>query len=191
MSICNYTKHNIKFLNLFHDYIQNLNKFPKFYIINDDKSLTIVFDTILSKELKLNLDNVVQTYISPQYYIKNLKSIPLNISINKTNSEEYISVATSIHSNIHDIFGSVSIVSNITLLDTLGFYKIRIYDSINNKVIYETSSLNNSIYQLITLDNLQYIPKDNTLIEIQVKVSNKMYIANIKAVNFNFIQILQ
>lgn len=187
-----YTKNNIKFLNLFHDFIKS--QFSKdFYINNEDNQFTFVFNEELDDTIKLQLDKLIEFYTPEQSYFKLIRSQPLNISTCSTNSTDYICLANSVY-NLNTIglkLSTISIISNIVTPDNLGTYQIRIYDSISNNIIWESDVLNNTLYTLIEPDELDNIPTTVTIIEIQMKVSNFIYSANIKAINFNFKQLVQ
>lgn len=194
MSTYTYTKNNIKFIHLFQEFIkENLN--IDFHI-NSDFNLnqfTFVFPQILGDANKLQLDELVQKYIPEQNYFKLIRSQPLNISISSTNSIDYVCLANSVYNLnlISDTLTSISIISNILTPDKLGTYQIRIYDSMNNNIIWESDILSNTVYNLIEFTDLDNIPNTVTIIEIQMKVSNPLYSANIKAINFNYKELIQ
>lgn len=176
------SKNEIKFINKLHDYVLSIVPgLPLFYIIKDIE-IIFTFDNELSIVQKEQLDDAIKNYIPPTSYIKTTNIQSVNITVDKVNSLDYISVATIIYnpSNLN----SISIVSNIN--SSLETYKIRIYDCTNNKILSESPSLSNNLYELTKMIDLQNIPINDTFIEVQIKVSNINFYVNIKAIDFNF-----
>lgn len=182
-----YTKENIKFLDQFHDYIVKMCILPEFYIINEEQ-YTFCFQEELSVEQQTSLNNTINEYIPPQSYLKTKEIQSLNISNDKVYSMVYVSIATSIYNNSSKL-GSISIISNTN--NNNNTYQIRIFDYINNTIIAESNVLNNTINELIDIPTFYNSPKNNTFIEIQVKLTNPKYSVNISAINFNFQELVQ
>lgn len=190
----NYIKKDVKFINLFSDFIKS-NSNLDFHINGDFEidQFTFVFNQLLDDATKLLLDTLVENYIPEKNYSRLIKSQPLNISISSTHSMDYICIANSVYnaSLTFMTLSSISIISNIISPDNLGTYQIRIYDSINNNIIWESDKLNNTADKLIEFNDLDNIPIATTMIEIQLKVSKSIYSSSIKAINFNFEQLIQ
>lgn len=96
------------------------------------------------------------------------------------------------NSNIIDL-GNVVVIANLlgpedTHIINNASYKLRLYNAINNKVIFESDNLKNTDMKILTFSNIQNIPTFDTLLELQASVSINNYKVNISAAYLTFFQ---
>lgn len=179
--IYTFTKDNIKFLDKVFQYIKNISELPSDFDLYIESQLEIVFNQELDSNQINILNNAIQIYIPPQELeiISNTK--PMMLIHNTISTNIYSTIATDyfLAEQITDSIrlGYVTCVSNII---GNGSYKLRLFDAINNKIIGESDSLNNSNLQIINIINLINIPENNTLLELQGQVSDTTSICIIK-----------
>lgn len=189
---------NLKFLNLLNDYITNIPELPVNFSLLSEDLVSIIFSEPLSTTQQNLLTTSIQSYSAPQFYniIDNTQAI--NIIQNIIGSTDYTSIATYIwimndtNSNIIDL-GNVVVIANLvgpedTHIINNASYKLRLYNAINNKVIFESDNLTNTDMKILTFSNIQNIPTFDTLLELQASVSINNYKVNISAAHLTFFQ---
>lgn len=189
---------NLKFLSLLNDYITNIPELPVNFSLLSEDQVSIIFSEPLSTTQQNLLTTSIQSYSAPQFYniIDNIQSI--NIIQNIIDSTDYTSIATYIwimndtNSNIIDL-GNIVVIANLvgpedTHIINNASYKLRLYNSINNKVIFESDNLKNTDMKILTFSNIQNIPTFDTLLELQASVSINNYKVNISAAHLTFFQ---
>jgi hypothetical protein len=172
---------NIKFLDKLHQYIESIpNLSSDFYIVKEDQT-KFVFKEELSAELLQLLTQVINKYIPPQYIYTTTRTDRLNITIDKINTLEYTTIASDMWINIGNegVLNIVNVIGNCNS----GSYSVKIYDVINNKIISE-NEFNNKNITVQSITNLQNITRNDTFIEVQVKVNSPETIVNIKSIIF-------
>lgn len=182
--IYSYNKEDVKFLDHLHTYLSEISTIPTDFYINATSQIDIVFTQELSNEQLIILNNAIDDYIPPQeLYIPLRNETILNNAV--ISSIAYSVIGTYYFSSLdNDTFiTSFTIVSCVKGAIS---YKIRIYDSINNKIICETDSLNNTNLQIVKLDNLSNIPLNDTLFEIQGIISDNSNTCDVKLIQINF-----
>ena len=130
--------------------------------------ITITFQEDLSSEEITILDNIVGSHL-PREFKNSLPIVFQPIRIKNTNYQTILSFFINGKNNDQDI-ESVKIVSK--KINGNGNYYIRLYDSTNNKILFEQSFTNTS-YEMFTMDSLSNVPDEEAVLEIQAKVSNK------------------
>ena len=181
-----YNKENVKFLDDLHMYVLQVDALPSQFYINASSHIDIIFTQELSSEQLNILNNIINEYVPPQEL-----HIPfINETILITNPV----ISTNTYSVIGTYFYSIAnlqtdvFISSFTIIASVKgniSYKIRIYDAINDNLLCETNSLNNTNLQIIKITNLSNIPSNDTLLEIQGLVSGDNT-CNVKLVQINF-----
>jgi hypothetical protein len=192
--IYKYTIPNLKFLNLFHKSLENIKGLPNNFNLLLDDQLSIIFNENLTSEQINILDNFIQNYVSPQCYKQILSSNSLNILNSKINSTVYTTIGSDLwlidpdNDNDTDL-GYVKFVSNlIGPLDTNSInnvtYSIRLYDALNNNVLFEASNITNTNIEIFTIEFLDKLPSIDTILQLQGKVSNSDYSLFVSTAHF-------
>lgn len=172
---------NIKFMDFLHEYL--LDFFPQtsylFHINSNQTQIEIVFENELSNNEQTILNNAILSYEPPQnkYNISKSVNAMLNTSISTTT---YSLISTEFLTYKSD--ENIGYVNIIAMVNGLGSYKIRLYDTINNNLICQTNSLNNNTLQLIRIDEIDNLPDNDTILEIQCHVSDSKSTCIIKSV---------
>jgi hypothetical protein len=189
-----FTKNDIKYLEKLHEFIKDIPELPKdFYLLNEDQ-VSVIFNEELNDSQIDILRISIENYTPPQIVYEVVGSNSINITNTNVNTTEYSIVGVDIWQGINNSIGYITIASNLIEKNVIGNligngdYSVRIYDTINNNVIGEVTNLNNTTISIITIDNLSNIPTNDTLIEIQVKVSRKSDKCVIKACQFIYIK---
>lgn len=175
--IYNFTKANIKFLDLLEDYLKSISELPTDFYLTIQSQLSVVYTTELSPTQQTLLENSIIAYTPPQEITIPYNSDIISISKAKTSSTSY--------STVGNYFFKTKNISNSVFLDyfsiisylmssknEIGNYKIRIYNPINNTILGESITYNNDIPQIINIDDITNIPTVDSLLEIQVQVDN-------------------
>jgi hypothetical protein len=192
--IYKYTIPDLKFLNLFHKSLENIQGLPNEFNLHLEDQVSIIFNEDLTSEQINILDNFVQNYVPPQYYKQIIYSTGLNILNQKINSTVYTTIGSDLwlidpdNDNDTDL-GYVKFVSNlIGPLDTNSInnvtYSIRLYDAINNNVLFEQTNITNTNMQIFTAEFLENLPDVDTILQLQGKVSNNDYSLYITTAHF-------
>jgi hypothetical protein len=181
-----FTKDRLKYLNKLHEFIKDIPELPSdFYLLNEDQ-VSVVFKEELNDSQIEILTMSIENYDPPQVITEVIGSNSIFISNSVITTTEYNIVGIDIWQADYDNDNDVHI-GYITIASALigdGDYSIRIYDTINNKVIGEICNLNNKNMSIITINNLVNIPASDTLIEVQAKVLNPLSKCIIKACQF-------
>lgn len=139
------------------------------YTIINNPQVDLIFSYIITSDQVKLLDNIMSTYV-PNNTLINItlnKSISIpNIQIQSVNS--WCSVASFYFIAMLDCSLYNIILTSYTNSSS---YKIRLYDTFNNKTIAISDTLTNNISKPITLSNLN-LPCDNTVLELQVYQTN-------------------
>jgi hypothetical protein len=173
---------NIKFIDLLHEYL--LDFFPmtshSFHINSNQTQINIVFVTELSNNEEGILNNAILDYDPPQNKYNISRTSNIMLSNLTTSSSIYTLIATEfLKYNADESIGYIDIIS---LVNGTGSYKIRLYDTIHNKLICQTNSLNNNTLQLVRINDINNLPDSDTIIEIQSQVSNPTVTCIIKSI---------
>ncbi len=186
----NFTKANIKFLDELNKYLKSIEGLPTDFYINLTSQISVVFTEELTQEEYNLLQNSIDSYNPPQQIQIPYKTdiIPITNSVISTTTYSVVGTLLLDGNNITENFsiGSFKIVSMISS----GSYMIRVLDLINNNVLTQSISLNNNTAQIIILDNIQNIPENDSLIEIQIIVSDSKSKCNVKLMQINYIEII-
>ena len=173
-----FTKDNIKYLEKLHEFIKSIPQLPSdFYLFNEDQVSVVFKEELNDSQIEL-LTTSIENYSPPQRIIEVIGSNSINISNSVVTTLEYNIVGIDIWQADYDDDNDVHI-GYITIASALigdGDYSIRIYDTINNKVMGEICNLNNKNMSIITINNLVNIPTSDTLIELQAKTTSKCII---------------
>ena len=195
--IYKYTIHNLKYLDQLHTYIENIQGLPTNFNLYSEEEISIIFSEELSRDQINILTTNINNYSPPQHYKIIDSNEPLNIIQNTINSSVYTIIATCVwlSSTKNDDINleNVIIVSNLVgpqdqIVVPNVYYMIRLYDAINNKVMFESNKLLNYDLRFIKFKNIQNIPLKDSLIQLQVKVSEINYLVNVSAAHFTYYQ---
>ncbi len=185
---------NLKFLNLFHKSLEDIEGLPNEFNLHLEDQLSIIFNEDLSSEQITILDNFIQNYIAPQYYKQIINTNSLNILNHKINSTVYTTIGSDLwlvdpdNDNNIDL-GYVKFISNlIGPLDTNSMnnvtYSIRLYDAVNNNVLFEQTNITNTQMEIFTVEFVENLPNVDTILQLQGKVSNSNYSMYITTAHF-------
>ena len=185
---------NMKYLNLLNDYLLNIPNLPtNFGLTSEDEIVNIIYYSELSSDDKNLLDLSMSQYIPEQSFKLILQTTTLNIIKNQIQSTNYSTVSMEILNidllkqilSPNVVIDSIMLVTFLTgpensISELQPFYQIKVYDSINNIVLIESEQLNNTNPNFIKLEFNNMISSiNNSLLEIQLKVSSNNYNANI------------
>jgi len=141
--------------------------------------ITIVFKGTISSEEETELDSLVNSHLPREY--RNFLPIVFQPVIIK--SKHYQTALSFFINGTNNEQGIDSVKFVSKKVNGSGNYSIRLYDSTNNKVLFE-QSYTNTTYQMFTIDSISNIPDEEAVLEIQAKVSNKpCYIKACKITN--------
>lgn len=181
-----FTKDQIKYLDKLHEFIKGIPELPSdFHLFNEDQISVIFKEELNDSQIEI-LTMSIESYDPPQTITEVSSSNSINISNSVVTTTEYNIVGIDIwqadHDNDNDIHIGYVTIASALIGD--GNYSIRIYDTINNQIMGEKTDMDNKTMSIITINNLVNIPTDDTLIEIQAKVSNPASKCIIKACQF-------
>lgn len=188
--IYKFTIDNLKYLNLLHTFINTIDHIPDNFTLLSEDQVSIIFNEELSVDQVNTLTNYIQNYNPPQCYSIIISTETLNISLNQVNSRAYTTAITDIwrvepDNNDLTSLSHVEIVCNLVNTSSiLDNYSIRLYDAINNNVIFESGNLTNTVLKILSFSNLQNIPMADTILQLQFKVSSSNVSVNISAGHF-------
>jgi len=137
-------------------------------ITQTSNEIAVIYDNELNIDEQIVLDDAIANHIPDN-------SPPRNNFIN------YSPTIAKVQSTSYTKVGSIFLDNSkleITYIDVVAFkgnnqasYNIRIYDTINDNVIVESTNLTNTESSIINLGNLSNIPSTSTVYEIQAKLS--------------------
>lgn len=196
-----YTINNLKYLDQLYNYIASLHGLPSDFSLLSEDQVSIIFKEQLSDGQINVLSNAINNYSPPQYYTTIHNTEAINIIQNQVNKTVYTCVSTNVWLvdrtiNSGDIdLGNIVVVSNLVgpqdgIIVHNANYMIRLYDAINNFVLFESNNLVNTDLQILTFSNIQNIPITDTLLQLQVKVSSTNYLVNVSAAHFTYFQMI-
>lgn len=194
--IYKFTIPNIKFLNLVYSFIETIPELPSDFSLLSEDQVSIIFNEQLNDAQITSLTNSIQNYIPPQSYSIFDSTKTLNISTNQIYSTVYTTVSTDIwkidpNTDLDINITNMEIVCNLSgpqdgnIIPNVN-YSVRLYDALNNNVIFESTNLSNTSIKILTFTNFQNISKNDTVLQLQFKVSSNTYIANIFAAHFTY-----
>ena len=194
--IYKFTIPNLKYLDLFHLFLENISEIPSNFTLLFEDQISIMFNEPLVESQIISLTNSIENYIPPQSYSIFDSTKTLNISTNQIKSTVYTNVSTSIwKTNPNTDFDinitNMEIVCNLSgpqdgnIIPNVN-YSVRLYDALNNNVIFESTNLSNTSIQILTFTNFQNISKNDTVLQLQCKVSSNTYIATFFAAHFTY-----
>lgn len=194
--IYKFTIPNIKFLNLVYSFIKTIPELPSDFSLLSEDQVSIIFNEQLNDEQIISLTYSIQNYIPPQSYSIFDSTKTLNISTNQINSTVYTTVSTDIwkidpNTDLDINITNMEIVCNLSgpqdgnIIPYVN-YSVRLYDALNNNVIFESTNLSNTSIEILTFTNFQNISKNDTVLQLQFKISSNTYIANIFAAHFTY-----
>lgn len=194
--IYKFTIPNLKYLDLFHLFLENISEIPSNFTLLFEDQLSIIFNEPLVESQIISLTNSIENYIPPQSYSIFDSTKTLNISTNQIKSTVYTTVSTDIwkidpNTDLDINITNMEIVCNLSgpqdgnIIPNVN-YSVRLYDALNNNVIFESTNLSNTSIQILTFTNFQNISKNDTVLQLQFKVSSNTYIANIFAAHFTY-----
>ena len=196
--IYKYTIPNIKYLDLLHTYIESISGIPTNFGLVSEDQISIIFNQQLSDTQITALTNSINSYIPPQYYKELYNTESLNITQSNISSTDYTSIATDVwiidKNDINVELGEIIIVANLAgpqdgKVVIGASYKLKLYNTMNNTVVFESDNLTNTDLTILTFSNIQNIPIIDTVLELQAKVSNSNYIVNILTTHYKFFKI--
>lgn len=180
-----YTIENVKFLDKLHSYIQDI--FPTYnFHIDIHEKIKIIFTNELSQNEITLLETSIANYNPPQYTHVISKNENVNITNNKTNNTIYSTISTYLYSSSDDFIDKMKVISYMNTSTNNSYYKIRIYDITNDIVITESNELNNTNLEIIEFSDLEYNSTQDTILQIQIKVSNTNTFAYVQNINFTY-----
>jgi len=151
------------------------------------------FPTLISLDYNFNLvtcrfpqENVIDvdllistclSYSNPDTFLTLTKVINININSTPINSLVYKNVGSFILNNETSLLNRIDLL--ISGYGTPSNYNIKIYDLSSNLILGESYISNTGI---ITIDNLQNIPIEPSIIEFQLKTDNTSFFININSV---------
>lgn len=193
-----YTIPNLKFLSMFHTFIETIPGLPTNFDLLSESQVSIIFNEELSSDQINTLNTYIQNYVPPQNFQTITSTNTLNILNTKINSTIYTTISTDIwtidtdNDNDDDI-GYLNIVSNLVgPLNNISNvnYSIRLYDALNNKIIFESSGMTNTTIQIFKIDDFVNIPITDSVIQLQGKVSNINCSINIESARIVYYKII-
>lgn len=190
-----YTIPNLKFLNMFHTFIETIPGLPTNFNLLSEDQVSITFNEELSSDQINTLSTFIQNYAPPQNFQTITSTNTLNILNTKINSTIYTTISTDIwvidpdNDNDNDI-RYLNIVSNLVgPLNSNANYSIRLYDALNNKIIFESPGMTNTTMQIFKIEDFINIPTTDSIIQLQGKVSNTNYSINIASARIVYYKI--
>lgn len=166
-----YTIDNLKYLDDLYNYIKtNSVGLPDFHL-NIEATLDVVFNQELTLDQETLLNSIISGYIPPQELLVNVKTENIQLSQNTILPSNTYTIIGNYFYTVPDNNSFPSSFKIISLVNGNTNYKIRVYDSINDLVLCETDTLNNTNVQITTLSNITNLPTNETLLEIQCIVS--------------------
>ena len=94
--IYKFTIPNLKYLDLFHLFLENISEIPSNFTLLFEDQISIMFNEPLVESQIISLTNSIENYIPPQSYSIFDSTKTLNISTNQIKSTVYTNVSTSI-----------------------------------------------------------------------------------------------
>ena len=194
-SIYKYTIPNLKYLNLLHEYIDSIPNLPSDFGLVSEDQVSIIFNQQLSDTQVNLLTTSINNYIPPQFYKEIYRNESLNITQSNINSTVYTSIATDVwivdKNNVDIDLGNIVIVANLVgpqngIITNNANYKLRLYNTMNNTILFESDNLINTDLQILTFSNIQNIPTIDSVLELQAKVCSNNYIVNILSTHYTF-----
>ena len=158
-SIYKYTIPNLKYLNLLHEYIENVHNLPSNFGLISEGEVSIIFNQQLSDTQINLLTTSINNYVPPQFYKEIYRNESLNITQSNINNTVYTSIATDVwiidKTNVDVDLGNVVIVANLVgpqdgIIVNNTSYKLRLYNTMNNTIIFESDNLTNTDLQILT-----------------------------------------
>ena len=190
-----YTIPNLKYLNLLHEYIDSIQNLPSNFGLISEDEVSIIFNEQLSDTQINLLTTSINNYMPPQFYKEIYRNESLNITQSNINNTVYTSIATDVwiidKNNVDIDLGKIVIVANLVgpqngIIVNNSSYKLRLYNTMNNTIIFESDDLTNTDLQILTFSNIQNIPIVDSVLELQAKVSSSNYIVNILSTHYTF-----
>lgn len=167
-----YTIDNLKYLDDLYNYIKtNSVGLPENFHLNIEATLDVVFNQELTLDQETLLNSIISGYIPPQELLVNVKTENIQLSQNTILPSNTYTIIGNYFYTVPDNNSFPSSFKIISLVNGNTNYKIRVYDSINDLVLCETDTLNNTNVQITTLSNITNLPTNETLLEIQCIVS--------------------
>lgn len=164
-----YTIPNIKFLSDLYNYI--LETLALEFYINIEATVDIIFNQELTNEQEIILNNLISGYIPPQELSVVVKTENIVLSQNTIMSTDIYTIIGTYFYTVPDDDSFISSFKTIASVNGETNYKFRVYDSINDTVLCESNTLNNTNLQIISLSDVTNLPINDTLLEIQCIVS--------------------
>lgn len=167
-----YTIDNLKYLDDLYNYIKtNSVGLPENFHLNIEATLDVVFNQELTLDQETLLNSIISGYIPPQELLVNVKTENIQLSQNTILPSNTYTIIGNYFYTVPDNNSFPSSFKIISLVNGNTNYKIRVYDSINDLVLCETDTLNNTNVQITILSNITNLPTNETLLEIQCIVS--------------------
>lgn len=153
-------------------------------ITQEGDVITIIFDNSLTSEEETILNGIISNHLKilssyvldfiKRAYVEGNNRDTFTPSVNKISSESYTKVGTYKYegTSSNKIMIKIAISSYMESRNN-GDYDIRLYDSTNNKILGEIKELENEKTELKTINNLSNLPSNDSIIEVQVRVSKK------------------
>lgn len=163
---------NIKFMDFLNEYLFEFfpNELYSFHINSTNTYIQIIFITELTNNELNILNNAMETYDPPQNKYNISKTVNMMLSKTNVSTTTYSLIGTEYSQyNENESIGYIDIIS---MVNGAGSYKLRLYDTINNTLICQTNSLNNDVLQLIRINDINNLPTNNTILELQCQVSD-------------------
>jgi hypothetical protein len=186
-----YVISNLKYLQHLYNYIleNSNNTLSDDFYLNIEATLDVVFNKELITEQKKILDNIILGYIPPQ-----------QLTITSKTQNIVLSQNTIMPTNTYTIIGNYfytppddkSFIDYFKIISSVNGntnYQIRVYDSLNDKILCESDIFNNTDLQILSIYNIVNLPINETLLEIHCIVSgdNK---CEVKLISINFSKII-
>lgn len=168
-------QNKINFIDDFIFFIKNT--FPT--LISLDYNLNLV-TCRFPQENEIDVDLLISTclsYSNPDTFLALTKVINININSVPINSLVYKNAGSFILNNETNLLNRIDLL--ISGYGTPSNYNIKIYDLSSNLILGESYISNTGI---ITIDNLQNIPIEPSIIEFQLKTDNISFFININSV---------
>lgn len=165
---------NFKYLSHLYNYIisNDINSIlPTNFYLNIEITIDVLFNQVLSSEQLILLDNIILGYIPPQTLVFNVKTENIPLQQNNILPNNTFNVIGTYFYSIPDDNSFINSFKIIASVNGNTNYKLRIYDSINDKILCESNTLNNTTLQIITISDILNLPTNETLLEIQCIVS--------------------
>lgn len=186
----------VKFPSLLNTYLQKIPNLPQDFSIENDCNNSIV-NIIYPSEIDNNTLNLltdsIYSFNNPMTYNDLSYTETINTVISQCNSSHYTTIGSHIWyaNNIPNMVFGLAFVSNLTSTnsDNSNYYQVRLYDVINNVTLLESDKLYNMNIQINDLDYF-IPPPTNTLLEVQVKVSDTNHLCNVRAIHLEFYNVI-